>query len=454
MATNVIMPALGIAQETGRIVQWLKTEGQQVSKGESLLEIETDKATVEIEAPATGLLANISAANGAEVPVGQVIALIMSTDEFAARRSTVAPSAPTVERSGPRTALAASNSGGRNAVPASSLAARIAAEHHLDLNQITPAGKRIQKADVMTYLQNQQNQQNQQKEVVSSNRARLIMASPKARRLASERNLHLEGIQGSGPGGAIIAADVLATLPETPDVAATQMDGTQPSAETTPTMSNIWRIMAQRTTQSWTSVPHFWLVREVNAARLIAWRTHVQKRTSEKITYSDLLVKIVAGVLRNHPHLNASWRDGTIISHDQINIGLAVAVEQGLIVPVIHQADTRALHEIAQRRQEVVARAQTGKLRPEDLEGGTFTISNLGMFGVDAFNAIINAPQAAILAVGRIAERVVPVNGQPGVQPMMTLTLSCDHRVADGAHGARFIAELADLIEEPLGLLD
>ncbi len=451
MATNVIMPALGIAQETGRIVQWLKTEGQQVNKGEPLLEIETDKATVEIEAPASGLLASISAANGAEVPVGQVIALIMSADEFAARRSPVAPSAPAGERSGPRTE-AASSSGGRNAVPASSLAARIAAEHHLDLNKITPTGKRIQKADVMEYLQNQQNQQ---KEVVTgSNRARLIMASPKARRLASERNLHLEDIQGSGPGGAIIAADVLATLPETHAVAAPPIDGARPSSEAALAMGSVWRIMAQRTTQSWTGVPHFWLVREVNATRLIAWRTHVQRRTSEKITYSDLLVKVVAGVLHNHPHLNASWHHDAITSHDQINIGLAVAVEQGLIVPVIHRADTLALHEIARRRQEVVARAQAGKLRPADLEGGTFTISNLGMYGVDAFNAIINTPQAAILAVGRIAERVVPVNGQPGVQPMMTLTLSCDHRVADGAHGARFLAELADLIEEPLGLLD
>jgi pyruvate dehydrogenase E2 component (dihydrolipoamide acetyltransferase) len=212
--------------------------------------------------------------------------------------------------------------------------------------------------------------------------------------------------------------------------------------------------MAERTTQSWTSVPHFYLIREVNASRLIAWREQILKRFAQKVTYTDLLVRIVAAALRMHPRINVSWREGKVIVNEEVHVGLAVAVEEGLVVPVIHQADTLGLSEIAVLRKELVTKAQAGKLRPQDINGGTFTISNLGMYNVDAFNAIINSPQAAILAVGRIAERVVPVNGQPAVQPTMLLTLSCDHRAVDGARGAGFLDAVATLIEEPLGLLD
>ncbi|HLX58741.1 MAG TPA: dihydrolipoamide acetyltransferase family protein, partial [Ktedonobacteraceae bacterium] len=188
-------------------------------------------------------------------------------------------------------------------------------------------------------------------------------------------------------------------------------------------------------------------------SRLISWHTQTLKRVAEKVTYTDLLVKIVAAALRAHPRLNASWSAGKIALKQEIHVGLAVAVEDGLVAPVIHQADTLGLGEIAQRRAELVAKAQAGKLRPQDIGGGTFTISNLGMYGVDAFSAIINQPQAAILAVGRISERVAPVNGQPSVQPMMVLTLSCDHRAVDGARGAQFLETVANLVEEPLGLL-
>jgi len=197
-------------------------------------------------------------------------------------------------------------------------------------------------------------------------------------------------------------------------------------------------------------------VREVRANRLITWREQAQKRSGgpEKVTYTDLLVRVVATLLREYRHVNASWNNGKIQSNHEINIGLAVAVAEGLVVPVIHQADILNLGEIAQRRQDLVTRAHSGRLRPQDMSGGTFTISNLGMYGVDAFNAIINTPQAAILAVGRITERVVPANGQAVVQPTMILSLSCDHRVIDGARGAQFLGALADLLEEPLGLLN
>jgi pyruvate dehydrogenase E2 component (dihydrolipoamide acetyltransferase) len=211
--------------------------------------------------------------------------------------------------------------------------------------------------------------------------------------------------------------------------------------------------MAERMTQSWTSAPHFYLVREVNVSRLATWRERAGKQTGARITYTDLLLKVVAAAIVQHPQVNVAWKDGAIARQAEINIGLAVAIEDGLVVPVLHGADRLTLPEIAARRDDLVTRAQSGKRRPVDIQRGTFTISNLGMYGVDAFSAIVNPPQAAILAVGRVADRVVPANGQAVVQPTMVLTLSCDHRALDGARAARFLGALAELIEEPLALL-
>jgi pyruvate dehydrogenase E2 component (dihydrolipoamide acetyltransferase) len=253
-------------------------------------------------------------------------------------------------------------------------------------------------------------------------------------------------VNGSGPDGAVLAEDVLA-------VARLDAEPTPAPAEAAPT-SRLWRVMAERVTQAWTTIPHFYLIREAGAAGLLAWREAARAHSAEKVSHTDLLVKVVAAALRAHPRLNAAWQGGAAVLNSEINIGLAVAVEDGLVVPVIHGADRLGLGQIAARRGEMVARAQAGKLAPADLTGGTFTISNLGMFGVDAFNAIVNPPQAAILAVGRIAERVVPVDGQPAVRPMITFSLSCDHRIVDGAGGARFLQTLAELVEEPLRLLD
>jgi pyruvate dehydrogenase E2 component (dihydrolipoamide acetyltransferase) len=211
--------------------------------------------------------------------------------------------------------------------------------------------------------------------------------------------------------------------------------------------------MVERMTQSWTSAPQFHLVREVNASRLVAWRERAIKRTGVRVTYTDLLVKLVAAAIGQHPRVNVSWQDGGIVARADINIGLAVAIDEGLVVPVIHHADRLGVAELVSEREALVGRAQAGRLRPADITGGSFTISNLGMYGVDGFTAIVNPPQAAILAVGRIADRVIAVNGQPAVQPMMVLTLSCDHRALDGARGAQFLGTLAELIEEPLALL-
>ena len=460
MATDVILPALGMAQETGKVVQWLKAEGEQVTRGQPLVEVETDKATVELESPADGVLTDVVAKAGDDVPVGQVIAKILASNEVAQAKKMplTQPPMPSVHevQDVPRTLE--SQKASVFAMPPSRLASRIADEYKVDLSLVTPTGKRIQKADVLAYLQNQQ-QTEQTTE--TSTRTHVVIASPKARRLALEQGKDIATLKGTGPDGAVLAADILSVVAQTPQLSektAQLTPVTEPSLASTNgtsslNLSNIWRIMAERTTQSWTSVPHFYLVREVNASRLTTWREEIMKRSSVKITYTDLLVKIVATALRTHPRINALWSDGNITLKSEVHMGLAVAVEDGLVVPVIHHADILGIAEIAQQRTELVTKAQQRKLRPQDIGEGTFTISNLGMYNIDAFNAIINQPQVAILAVGRIAERVVPLHGQPAVQPMLVLTLSCDHRAVDGARGAQFLDSVANLIEEPLGLL-
>ncbi|MBI3105609.1 MAG: 2-oxo acid dehydrogenase subunit E2 [Candidatus Rokubacteria bacterium] len=433
MPTNVIMPALELAQERGKVLHWLKSPGDAVTKGEPLLEIETDKVTTEIEAPASGVLGDVTASAGDVVPVGQTIALIFAPHE--ARSAGPAPAVTPAPRAGGATALPAPAA----TVRASPLARKIAQEHGVDLAQVTATGGRIEKADVLAHLASQP-----ASAAGDGTAARLPAASPKARRLAAEHGLDIRALRGSGPGGAVLAADLgAAGSPEAP--AASRVEA--------PGVGTVWRIMAERMTASWTSAPHFYLVREVNVSRLSSWRERASRQTGARITYTDLLVKLVAAALSRHPGVNASWKDGVIVRNAEINIGLAVAIEAGLVVPVIRRADTLSLAEIAACREDVVSRGQAGKLRPADIHGGGFTISNLGMYGVDAFNAIVNPPQVAILAVGRIADRVIAVNGQPAVQPTMMLTLSCDHRALDGARGAQFLGALAELIEEPLALL-
>jgi pyruvate dehydrogenase E2 component (dihydrolipoamide acetyltransferase) len=433
MPTNVIMPALELAQETGKVLRWMKQPGDRVRKGEPIVEIETDKVTVEIESPASGILSGVSAQEGDVVPVGQTIALIAESGEAPVRESGSAPPGTMFPLESPRAPQGRGPGEGTRSdekVKASPLARRIAAEHGVDLAGIKTATGKIEKADVLAFVESR-------RAVANGGVGRRVAASPKARRLAAERGIDLAALTGSGPGGAVLAGDV----PPQREEGAGEKVGT------------VWRIMAERMTASWTSAPHFYLVREVDVTRLVAWLGAARKQTGARVTYTDLLVKLVAAALSQHPRVNVSWREGTLERHADVNIGLAVALEDGLVVPVIARADTLGLEEIAARREDLVARAQAGKLRPADIQGGVFTISNLGMYGVDAFSAIVNPPQAAILAVGRIADRVVPVNGQPAVVPTMVLTLSCDHRALDGARGAQFLGALAGLIEEPLALL-
>jgi pyruvate dehydrogenase E2 component (dihydrolipoamide acetyltransferase) len=268
--------------------------------------------------------------------------------------------------------------------------------------------------------------------------------SPKARRLAQEKGVDISRLTGSGPGGEILADDILA--------AANVVSGVNLGGASPP-VTSIGRLMAERTTQSWTTVPHFFVTRDMDAGALSAARQQmlsaIDRSHGVKVTHTDLLVAIVARTLTKHPRLNASWTTERIVSHEDVNIALAMAVENAVVTAVIPRADRTAVADIAVRRRDLAERARAGRLQPADITGATFTISNLGMFEVDAFTAIIVPPQAAILAVGAIADRVVPVDGKPGVRPMMTMTLSCDHRVVDGARAAEFMRDLAAAIRSP-----
>lgn len=449
MATSVIMPALEMAQETGRLLRWLKRDGESVAKGEPIMEVETDKVTVEIPSPDSGILGGLLIKEGDEVPVGQTIAWLLAPGE-----NPPAKVAPTVSGRTLSTPVKQSQPQPKAApikttavIEASPLARKIAEEHGIDLALLRSNGKRIEKADVLAFVNS--TPQTPRKPATAStdisSPTSLALASPKARRLANERGIDLSSVRGSGPDGAVLAADV----PESAMPA--QALGKVES------MGTVWRVMAEHMSNSWTTVPHFYLAREVDASNLIEWRKRiistVEKRTNVKPTFTDLLVKLIGFTLRDHPQVNAAWAEGGIQFNHDINVGIAVAIEEGLIVPVIRGADSASIGEIAVQRQDLIGRAQSRKLRPADISDGTFTFSNLGMYNVDAFNAIVNTPQAAILAVGKIADRVVPINGEIKIRPMMVMTLSCDHRVVDGARGAKFLDDLANLIEDPWMLL-
>jgi pyruvate dehydrogenase E2 component (dihydrolipoamide acetyltransferase) len=391
MAVSVVMPALEMAQDSGKLVSWFKQEGESVRKGEMLLEVETDKAVVEVEATADGILAGVTAQPGDVVHVGHTIAwLVKPGESLPVATSPAAAASPRTEASSPAVAPTVS---------------------------APPRGS-----------------------------ARI---SPKARRLAQEKGVDVSRLTGSGPNGEILADDILAAARGAdPGERATQPLESRREGGLTPTIA---RLMAERTTQSWRTVPHFFVTREVDAGAINATRERllpaIERSHGVKVTHTDLLVSLVARTLGKHPRLNATWADGGVVLQHDVNIALAIGVENAVVTAVIPHAARAEVGEIATRRRELAERAQAGRLQPADITGATFTISNLGMFEVDAFTAIIVPPQAAILAVGAITERVVPVNGQPAVRPMMSMTLSCDHRVVDGVRAAEFMRDLANAIK-------
>jgi pyruvate dehydrogenase E2 component (dihydrolipoamide acetyltransferase) len=409
MAHSIVMPALEMAQETGKLLSWRKKEGESVAKGEPLLDVETDKAVVEIEAPADGILAGVKAQAGDVIPVGQTIAWIVNPGEKPPEGDAGAVSGRRMDSKPAPGAVAVVETSAGAAAPAASS----------------------------------------------------VRISPKARRLAREHAVDLSRVRGTGGEGEILAEDILAFVSSggSPAGAAApaRTEATQAEARATQALSQVARLMAERTTQSWTTAPHFFVSREIDAGALLSAREKfgpaIEKETGVRLSHTDLLVAAVARALEKHPLVNASWTGDGIRLHPEINVGIAMAVDDGVVAPAISGANKKKLSEIAVMRRELTERARAGKLRPADITGATFTISNLGMYQVDAFTAIIVAPQAAILAVGRISDRVVPVDGKPGVRPMLTLTLSCDHRVFDGARAALFLNDLAAAIVEPEKLL-
>jgi pyruvate dehydrogenase E2 component (dihydrolipoamide acetyltransferase) len=397
MAVSVVMPALEMAQETGKLISWMKREGEQVRKGEMLLEVETDKAVVEIEAAADGLLAGVSAKIGDVIPVGQTIAWLLQPGE----------SVPTVSDTPAIT-------GRRTDATPTPVASATGA------TPIRDAGG-----------------------------ARRV--SPKARRMAEEHGVDLTAVRGSGPAGEILAADVLAAASagEVPAVGRGGVEGSRAPSVVEP-LRSIERLMAERTTASWTTIPHFFVSRTVDATTLNKARLEllpvVERSHGVRLTHTDLIVALVGRALRKHPRMNASWTPQGVHVHEQVHVAIAMAVEGGVVTGVVQGADSAAPADIAVRRRDLAARARAGRLQPADISGATFTISNLGMFDVDAFSAIIVPPQAAILAIGAIADRVVAVDGLPTVRPMVTLTVSADHRIVDGAGAAAFLNDVAALL--------
>lgn len=422
---EVIMPKLGLTMEEGTIIRWLKGEGEEVEKGESLLEVQTDKVVMEVEAPASGTLGKILTPEGDTVPVVQVIAYILEPAEEAPEEW-------------PIPVVAAEAVPGKPIFAAKPLATpavkRFARDKGIDLAQVRGSGEggMITREDLLRFLE-----EKPAPEVVER-----VKASPRARRLAQEKGVDLSRVPGSGPQGRITEKDLLDFL----------------AAQELLTPGPIQRLTAQRMSESFTSTPHFYLTIEAKATKLVELRERLRPAVEEKVgvrlTFTDILIALVAKALRDHPLANASWEEGSIRIWKEINIGLATALEEGLVVPVIKKADEKGLAQIASERKELADKATEGRLRLEQLEGGTFTLTNLGMFGVDEFGAIINPPQSAILAVGRIAERPVVEDGQVVPRPTIRLTLSLDHRVLDGAEGARFLSDLKALIEEMGDILE
>lgn len=380
------MPALGMAQETGILVNWLKSEGEPVTKGEPLMEVETDKATVEVEAPASGILANVAAAVGDEVPVGQTIALILAQGESLPQHQPPASPSSSLPDTSPQQASSTT----------------------------APPG----------------------------NEARRTPASPAAKRIAKEKGIDLAALKGTGADGMIVAQDVLAAAEQTAS------PGAQPRGNDIVTLTPMRRIIGERMTHSKQTAPHFYVTMDIDMTKVLEGRNQWKEKGEQIVpSINDFILWACAQSLRDLPILNSALTDKGVEIFADINIGFAVAIEDGLVVPVIRNADRLSLRQLSQQSRELSEKAQRKRLLPLDYERGTFTVSNLGTFGVDSFVAIINPPQCAILAAGQVVPRAVPHGEEIAVRSMMTMTLSADHRIVDGAMAARFLQEVKRRLE-------
>src|SRR5512133_926727 len=415
MASEVKLPRLGQGMESGTIVKWLKAEGDRVEKGEPLYELDTDKVTQEVEAEASGVLLKIAVAEG-EADVGTTIAVIGEQGE----------EVPEFGNGGaPQSAEKPAEAPAREPERAEGRAAS-AAEQVVEAREPEP--------------------------VQSDGAGARIKASPLARRIARERGIELGSLKGTGPEGRVVAEDVERAAASPAPTATTTVLAPAPTGEIERIpLTSLRRTIARRLTEAW-QAPAFQIAMSADMTRAQSLHDRLAEQTKEgepRPTVTDILTKACASALMRHRAVNALWAEDAIELYPSANIGIAVAIDAGLVVPVIHQAERLAIAELAAARSDIVSRARAGQLRQEDLDGGTFTISNLGMFGVERFVAVLNPPQAAILAVGAIESKAVPTETGFEARPLMTLTLTCDHRSLDGATAADFLRTVKAFLEEP-----
>ncbi|HUP19795.1 MAG TPA: pyruvate dehydrogenase complex dihydrolipoamide acetyltransferase [Gemmatimonadota bacterium] len=468
MATKVHMEALSPTMEEGQLVRWLKNEGDEVADGDVLAEIETDKATMELVARGSGVLRKRLIGEGDTAPVGSVIGVIAAEDEDISglvedtAQSETAARPAAEEKEGKEAAEATVEGDGDEAEAGAAVAAAEKTEEPRAAAGVDAAAGTARRPATPEPSAPAGGRAEGGNGAAGEGR---IKASPLARRLADEAGLELRQVEGTGPGGRITKRDIEAALERgvTPSgrgpAPAPGVDGPRfaqpvyegPETEEVP-VTQMRKTIAKRLVTSIGPVPTFYLTVDVDMTRMLDARERMNAALDEqglKISLNDLLIKATALALKRHPEVNAAWHDDHVKRHHRVHIGVAVAVEEGLITPVVRDADLKGAAHIGTEVRELAGRARERKLKPEEYTGATFSISNLGMFGIEEFTAIINPPEAAILAVGAVEERVVVEDGEGVIAPRMKMTMSCDHRVIDGAMGARFLQTLRGFLEEP-----
>jgi len=450
MATKVHMEALSPTMEEGQLVQWLKSEGDEIANGDILAEIETDKATMELVARGDGVLRKIFLGAGGTAEVGAVIAVIASADEDISGIEGVG---------GGGTAVAAppgDDEAGEPASEASEAAAGDDGDSGDSEKEPTPATKREPATKGAAGDRGASAQASESAPAAPTVNGGRVKASPLARRLAAEKGVDLARIEGSGPGGRVVKRDVeAAEAPSAAGPAAASWTPDEAEYEDVPT-SQMRKTIAKRLVTSIGPVPTFYLTMDVDMGRVIEARKSINamlEKDGLKVSINDFVLKAVAAALRQHPNCNAQWQDGYVRRFNLVHVGVAVAIEDGLITPVVRNAHAKGIVQISAEVREMAGRARDRKLTPEEYTGATFSVSNLGMFGIHEFTAIINPPEAGILAVGGIEDTPVVVDGEVTIRPRMRITMSCDHRVIDGAQGSRFLQTLKGMLEEPAAIL-
>ncbi|HEX6309275.1 MAG TPA: pyruvate dehydrogenase complex dihydrolipoamide acetyltransferase [Longimicrobiales bacterium] len=485
MATKVHMEALSPTMEEGQLVRWLKAEGEAVQDGDVLAEIETDKATMELVARGSGILQNISLKEGQTAPVGQVIAVIAAEGEAveaapaaggaAAEAGAEKPAAEAESGTAAAEAGEVTAEAGTAAAGAPGRGSEAAGRPERE-ERLTPAAEGTGAAATARGAEPGEARGGAPAVAARGDGGNgrtegRVKASPLARRLAEESGVELSTVEGTGPGGRITKRDIeaaaqaggaapapaQAAAPEAPPVTAPAAPAVArgPDVEEIP-LSQMRKTIAKRLVQSIGPVPTFYLTIECDMTRMLELRERANRSLEKdgiKASINDFIIRAVASALALHPEVNAFWGDNVIVRHHRVHIGVAVAVEDGLITPIVRDADLKRVRDIAIEVKELAARAREKKLKPDEYTGATFSISNLGMFGIVEFTAIINPPESGIIAVGAVEERVVVESGEMVVRPRMRMTMSCDHRVVDGATGARFLQTVRELVEDPMMML-